>query len=302
VEYDEFGLLEENAAEAGLAWRGRPPVRRESVDIGGGRRVSAVVWGATAPGGAELVLLHGGGQNAHTWDSVALALDRPLVAVDLPGHGHSDWRDDHDYRPEALAADLATALAGLAPSARLVVGMSLGGLAALCLAQAHPELVPRLALVDITPGLDRARAEPILAFLDGPPRFDSFQEILDRTIAFSPGRSPSARHRGVLHNTRQLPDGSWSWRWDPGAASRADAAGSEALWPLVDAISVPVLLLRGSRSRVASDADAAEFLRRQPLAQVEVVPGAGHSIQGDRPVDLAGRLARFLDERSGGPA
>ncbi len=36
------------------------------------------------------MLLHGGAQNAHTWDTVALALGRPLVAIDLPGHGHSD--------------------------------------------------------------------------------------------------------------------------------------------------------------------------------------------------------------------
>ena len=43
------------------------------------------------------VLLHGGSQNAHTWDTVAMALDRPLVAIDLPGHGHSDGPGD---RPE----------------------------------------------------------------------------------------------------------------------------------------------------------------------------------------------------------
>ena len=41
--------------------------------------------------------------NAHTWDTVALALDRPLVAFDLPGHGHSSWRDDSTYSPDNLA-------------------------------------------------------------------------------------------------------------------------------------------------------------------------------------------------------
>ena len=60
----------------------------------GGRTVSALVWG-DAP--AELVLIHGGGQNAHTWDTVALALDRPLVAIDLPGHGHSSWWEGGRY-------------------------------------------------------------------------------------------------------------------------------------------------------------------------------------------------------------
>ena len=96
VEYDEFGLFRENAEEYDIPWRGPPAVRREFVDVGDGRRVSALVWGDAEP---ELVLVHGGAQNAHTWDTVALALDRPLVAVDLPGHGHSEWRDDRRYWP-----------------------------------------------------------------------------------------------------------------------------------------------------------------------------------------------------------
>ena len=90
VDYDEFGLFHENAEEYGLPWNGPPKVRRESVEVApDGRRLSALIWGDDPP---EIVLLHGGAQNAHTWDTVALALDRPLVAIDLPGHGHSDHR------------------------------------------------------------------------------------------------------------------------------------------------------------------------------------------------------------------
>src|SRR5437763_10805244 len=125
VEYDEFGLFRENAEEFNIPWRGPPAVRREFVDAGDGRRVSALVWGDADP---ELVLVHGGAQNAHTWDTVALALDRPLVAVDLPGHGHSDWRDDGQYGPVDNAEALAVAIRELAPNARAVMGMSLGGL------------------------------------------------------------------------------------------------------------------------------------------------------------------------------
>ncbi|MFA7324495.1 MAG: alpha/beta hydrolase, partial [Candidatus Nanopelagicales bacterium] len=86
VAYDEFGMFHENAEEYGIAYR-PPTVRRESVVMPDGRVMSALVWGTGDP---ELVLIHGGGQNAHTWDTVALALDRPLLAVDMPGHGHSD--------------------------------------------------------------------------------------------------------------------------------------------------------------------------------------------------------------------
>src|SRR5829696_611362 len=148
VEYDEFGLFQENAQEYDIPWRGPPTVRREFVDAGDGRRVSALVWGDGEP---DLVLVHGGAQNAHTWDTVALALNRPLVAVDLPGHGRSAWRDDHDYRPATSAPAVANAIETLAPHARAVCGMSLGGVTALALADRRPDLVRALALVDVTP-------------------------------------------------------------------------------------------------------------------------------------------------------
>src|ERR671937_3254323 len=146
MEYDEFGLFRENADEYGLPWSGPPSVRREYVEVRDGQRVSALVWGTTDP---ELVLLHGGAQNAHTWDTVALALDRPLVALDLPGHGHSSHRADHVYWPLENAVVLERAIRELAPDARGVVGMSLGGLTALALTDRAPDLVRQLVLVDV---------------------------------------------------------------------------------------------------------------------------------------------------------
>ena len=67
--------------------------------------MSALRWGTAAP---QVVLVHGGAQNAHTWDTVALALwPVPVLAIDLPGHGHSDWRIDGDYGPRNHADDVA---------------------------------------------------------------------------------------------------------------------------------------------------------------------------------------------------
>ncbi|MBV8980644.1 MAG: alpha/beta hydrolase [Acidimicrobiia bacterium] len=294
MKYDEFSMLEDNATEVGLAWSVPPTVRRESVDVGGGQRVSALVWGTGAP---EIVLLHGGGQNAHTWDTVALALDRPLVAIDLPGHGHSDWRQDHDYSPVTSAPAVATAMRALAPDARLLVGMSLGGMTAMRIASEFPDLVRKLAIVDVTPGVNETKAEPIIAFLSGPERFESFDEILDRTVQFNPTRTVSSLRRGVLHNAKELDDGSWTWRYDPVRAWKEverPAVAFVDLWDDVERIKAPTLLLRGGLSGVVSDDDVVEVKRRKPDAEVVTVDDAGHSIQGDQPVELARLLAAFL--------
>jgi len=298
TDYDELGLFHENAAEAGLPYPGPPVVERIWFDAPSGHRLSALAWGGTAP---EVVLLHGGAQNAHTWDTVALALDRPLLAVDLPGHGHSDWRSDHAYRPQLMAGDIAALIERHAPGGvDLLVGMSLGGLTALTVAADQPALARQLALVDITPGVNQEKAKEIIDFVGGPEEFESFDVLLERTILFNPTRSESSLRRGVLHNARPLdptdPDGPWRWRYDLPVGDRLEALDHRFadLWDAVDALTMPVTLFQGDRSPVVDDADVAELLRRQPSARHVVVDDAGHSIQGDQPVRLAALLAELL--------
>jgi pimeloyl-ACP methyl ester carboxylesterase len=294
--YDEFSLFRENADEFGLAWRGEPTVERARVDVGDGRSLSALRWGTGEP---ELVLLHGGAQNAHTWDTVALALDRPLVAIDLPGHGHSDHRDDHAYWPAESAIAVERAMRALAPKHRLLVGMSLGGLTAVAVTARAPDVVPSLCLVDVTPGVNHEKASSIVQFVDGPETFASFDEILERTIMFNPTRSEQSLRRGVLHNAVEMPDGRWRWRYDlprRGSGEGDDGRvlpGLDELWEAIARIDVPLTLVRGSLSPVVADEDVEELRRRNPQARVEVVEGAGHSIQGDRPVELAAILDRL---------
>ncbi|MFM7225893.1 MAG: alpha/beta fold hydrolase [Actinomycetota bacterium] len=294
--YDEFSLLAENAAEFGLPWTGTPTVTRVAIESPKGL-ISALRWGVGEP---ELVLVHGGAQNAHTWDTVALALGRPLVAIDLPGHGHSSHRDDHAYWPTENAIALESAIRILAPQAKAVVGMSLGGLSSIALTRRAPDLVRHLVLVDVTPGVDREKSSAVAAFIDGPEHFASFEEILERTIAFNPTRSESSLRRGVLHNAVELPDGRWRWRYDlPRRGSGDGPTGSvvpgiEELWEAVGASTTPVVLVRGADSPVVDDADVAELRRRRPDATVIVVDGAGHSVQGDRPIELTAILESLL--------
>jgi pimeloyl-ACP methyl ester carboxylesterase len=291
VEYDEFGYFQDNAAEFGIAYEGPPAVRREFVEVGPQRHLSALVWGDADPG---MVLLHGGAQNAHTWDTVALALGRPLVAIDLPGHGHSDGGRSGSLGLEDNAQDVATAIRALAPNARAVVGMSLGGMTTIALTTVAPEVVRKVVLVDVTPGVTPAKSKAITDFVNGPESFPSFDDILARTIEHNPTRTVSSLRRGILHNAEQRPDGSWVWRYARFRSGETrvpvDAAG---LWDAVGEIAVPLLLVRGmAAGSVVDDADEAELLKRLPAARVEHVDGAGHSVQGDRPIELA----RLLDE------
>lgn len=294
-QYDEFAMFGENVAEFGLNVDPLPVVSRVSTSLGDGRVISALRWGADDP---VAVLVHGGGQNAHTWDTVALSLGVPLVAVDLPGHGHSSWRDDGAYDTESMADDIAVAVRSLAPSAKVVVGMSLGGLTSLALAHRHPELVRSLVLVDITPGVTPTKAKAVTDFINGPQAFASFDDLLQRTIEHNPTRSVSSLRRGILHNARQLEDGSWEWRYDrrkarAGANTEVSAVVRD-WWAVIGALACPITLVRGAVSPVVDDEDVAEFRRRRSDAVVHVVDQAGHSVQGDQPVRLAAILRPML--------
>ncbi len=298
--YDEFSLLADNASEVGLAAETAETatVRRVAVTGPSGHQLSALVWGSTP---AEAVFLHGGAQNAHTWDTTLLALGLPAVAIDLPGHGHSAWRADKAYLPHEMADDIALAIDTLAPAATTLVGMSLGGLTAVSALSTRPDLADRLVLVDITPGVDQDKAESIISFVAGPEEFESFDTLLERTMAFNPTRSESSLRRGLLHNARPREDGTWVWRYDllsHGRAGIEEQAGAldtrfTDLWDSLGSLTVPIYLLRGSRSGIVDDRDVAELEVRQPTARIETVDDAGHSIQGDQPIELAKRIAAF---------
>ena len=160
--------------------------------------------------------------------------------------------------------------------------------------------------MDVTPGVDAAKAAPITAFVNGPATFDSFDELLARTIEFNPTRSVSSLRRGILHNAVEQPDGTWVWRYarfrQPASSGSGRTATSAtavpdfaALWEALGGLRCPLMLVRGmAAGSVVDDADEAEVRRRLPGVRVEHVAGAGHSVQGDAPLELAALLDDFL--------
>ncbi|HEY2449913.1 MAG TPA: alpha/beta hydrolase [Mycobacterium sp.] len=291
VGLSEFALLAENAEQAGVTGP-LPTVHR--VDMGA---ISALQWGDSAP---RVVFFHGGGQNAHTWDTVIVGLGEPALAVDLPGHGHSGWREDGNYSPQNNAAALVPVLNELAPQADLVVGMSLGGLTAIGLGAVAPHLVRELVLVDVTPSALRRHSEltkeqqGTVALMAGEREFPSFAAMLELTTAAAPHRDPRSLRRGVFHNSRQLDDGKWTWRYD----TIREFPDFDSLWVDVAGLPAPITLVRGGTSGFVTDEDAAELGQRaKQFRGAHVVENSGHSVQGDQPRALIDILRTVLADR-----
>jgi pimeloyl-ACP methyl ester carboxylesterase len=180
---------------------------------------------------------------------------------------------------------------------RLVVGMSLGGLTALRIAATEPALVPRLVLVDVTPSAPERHEEMTkaqlgaVALVKGDRIFPSFAAMLDVTVSAAPHRDRKSLRRGVLHNSKRLHDGTWTWRYD--AFRKGD--GFAGLWDDVPAITMPTTLVRGANSFFVNDEDADAFAKGAPgFVGTRVVADSGHSVQGDQPRALVDILREAL--------
>lgn len=285
----EFWSLKYDAQEFGLAWDGPPVVARGGVPTSDGD-VSFLRWG---PGRPSVVLLHGVALNAHTWDTFALAARRPLLALDLPGHGSSAWREDGAYGPATVAPAVAEVVRAEATPPVALVGQSLGGLAAVAVSALIPGLVAKLVLVDVSPGI--GRANQVRQFLAGPTSFSSRDEIVDRARSFGIGHSRDAVARGVWHNTVVRDDGSVAWKHHVGnmGDGRALSMDLATLWAPLEAFPGPVLVVRGERGFLTPE-NVEEVRQRLPKADVVEVP-TGHNVQEEAPVLLAQVVCRFLD-------
>jgi len=272
-----------------------------------GNKLAADVAGD--PENPPAVLLHGGGQTRHSWGTTLNALAQRgwyTVAVDLRGHGDSEWAADGDYTLDAFAGDVLAISRGLdAPPA--LVGASLGGVASLAAIGEHSdeEVARALVLVDVAPRIEEQGRLRIGFFMmeHMESGFGSLDEVADAVQAYNPHRPRPTNLAGLEKNLRKR-DGRWYWHWDPQFISGKMGSSDETRSSIVDPerlqaaarkLAIPTLLVRGRVSDLLSEEGAQELLQLVPHAQMVDVAGAGHMVAGDRNDLFNEAVVTFLD-------
>ncbi|HTK17467.1 MAG TPA: alpha/beta hydrolase [Acidimicrobiia bacterium] len=265
---------------------------------------------AGPPNGPPAILLHGGGQTRHSWGTTLGALGEKgwrAYAVDLRGHGDSEWAADGDYTLDAFAGDVL-AISRTLGSPPALVGASLGGVASLAAIgeHAHEHVARALVLVDVAPRMEEQGRMRIGAFMmeNMESGFGSLDEVADAIQRYNPHRPRPSDLGGLAKNLRKHDDDRWYWHWDPAFIGGRLGGADETRASLVDparlreaarGLTVPTLLVRGRQSDLLSEEGARELLELVPHAEMVDVAGAGHMVAGDRNDLFNDAVVTFLD-------
>lgn len=258
------------------------------------------------PSAPTVIFAHGGGQTRHAWSGAANAVALQgyrSIALDLRGHGDSDWAADGDYSLEAIARDLIEVSESLAPaqSRPHIVGASLGGLAAIVAAgMLARDAFESVTLVDIAPNMDASGVTKVVGFMGAHVQegFESLEQAADVIAAYLPHRPRPKDLEGLRKNLRQGDDGRWRWHWDPafitGVMRRSAVAHTGDLEQAVRDIRVPLHLIRGRMSELVSEESVTLFRSLAPRAHFTDVAGARHMVAGDRNDAFIEAVVSFL--------
>ena len=236
-----------------------------------GLHLVADVWGDHDAW--PVVLLHGGGQTRHAWGGAARDIAErgwQAIALDLRGHGDSEWALNGDYSFVAFAAD-CLAVADQLGRPPVLVGASLGGVTAL-IAEGNSDRTVScgLVIVDIT---HRSNPEGIARIRDfmasGLHGFATLDEAADAIAAYTPNRPKRVNPSGLMKVLRQKRDGRWYWHWDPKFIDRGRTEVPPMEFQSVFEVAmrnvhVPTLLVRGKLSDVVTDEGVDAFLEAIP--------------------------------------
>ncbi len=232
-----------------------------------------------------VICLHGLGRNARDFDSLAAVLaasGRRVVSLDVVGRGASGWlRDPMDYGYPQYLADTAALIARLGSAQVDIVGTSMGGLIGMMLAAQPDSPVRRLVVNDVGPFIPKAALERILGYFGKDPFFADIPaaEAYHRVTYAGFGELSDAQWRHLTETSLRRDGEGWRLHYDPRIAEPMTSVelADVDLWPVWDALTCPVLALRGAESDLLLAETAAEMAGRGPRAELRVFAGCGHA-------------------------
>lgn len=252
------------------------------------------------PGKPELLCLHGGAANAHWYDFVAhgFTTDYHLRAVDLRGHGDSQWDPSPTptYGYHQHAADVKVLAEQLDLRDFVLIGHSMGGMIGSIYCATYPGRVKAFMLVDTTIKFTPERIAGFNAISNREGRHYATQEEFIAAYKVHPGGSTAAAeiHRHIAKgSSRQFDDGRWRHKVDRKVYNNREMVDSFPLW---NKIRIPVLLMKGERSQRIDPVTVADVKSRAPQVEVDEVPNCDHHITLDNPAGFIVVARRFLDK------
>jgi len=271
-------------------------------------RLVADAWGD--PRHPAVLLAHGGGQTRHAWGETARLLSEQgkyAIALDLRGHGESDWDKEGRYDFSHYAQDLRDVV-GKLTSKPAAVGASLGGISTLIAHHLSDQnLFSEIVLVDITPRVEMDGLGRIRDFMleHAEKGFASLDEAAAFVASYTPNRKRSDNNRhgsneGLKKNLRLGEDGRYRWHWDPKFFAKRPDQKREGhvkftlMEDAAKALVIPTMLVRGKISDLVSSEGAQEFLDLVPHAKFVDIEEAGHMVAGDKNDIFSSAVIDFL--------
>lgn len=266
-----------------------------------GLRLLCREWGRTeAP---ALVLLHGLRGFSGTWRALAAALSNRyrLIAFDQRGRGDSDWDPHRNYYTDAYLSDLESVVDQLELQRFGLLGHSMGGTTSYVYADRHPERLAALVIEDIAPGSSASGpgAQRIVREMQAlPSSFASWAEARAYWGVLRPSLSTAAIEQRLLESMREGPAGRIVWRYDAEGirATRIapDPSRSVDLWPVIERIKTPTLIIHGGRSDFCPASTVTALCSRNPNFRAVSVAAAGHYVHDDAPEAFLTHVGEFL--------
>lgn len=262
------------------------------------------------PQGSPIVLIHGYAGSMHWWDELAplLEKDHRVIRVELLGHGGSEKPGSEErYSIESQASAIAEALSGKGVQGATVVGHSLGGTVATELAARSPALATRAVDIDQAPdnsfgSLDfTARLAYVPVIGQAMSRVTQVAPDSVVTDQFQQAFAPDFKISSGFENPDQPADDLQEMTYtafDEVSNAEDEYNDDKQLDDRFAEIGVPLLVIFGDEEQIYEDwEEAVEEFRKVPGAQVEVIEGAGHSPQIEKPEEVAKLILAFAAGR-----